>query len=316
MSIFADWVYDHPNYRTAHRQLCAAIDQLFDKGAPFLFTLLGGTGVGKTEVLKDVIARYPAQDPAVRSPLHLVAIPVSPAGEALAKRIIETLVGKLIIRGSGSDIRAMAARMLVQAGVKVLILDELNHLIEMRRGERAQTTENRRTADWFKELLDQHGISIVLSGLPHTARFFSDNEQFKRRAMRPVEILPYAWSVEKDRQAFIGAVNAFVMHMQSEGWTIDADHDRFTRASYLSTSGTIGGLHKLMTAAELLCGKQRRLTMELCAKAFEIHFGMPDQVNPFELADIHDIQLHKAYQDVLIRNSIITRTRGNRFTKE
>jgi len=104
--------------------------------------------------------------------------------------------------------------------------------------------------------------------------------------------------------------------MQSEGWTIDADHDRFTRASYLSTSGTIGGLHKLMKAAELLCGKQRRLTMELCATAFKIHFGMPDQVNPFELTDIHDIQLHKAYQDVLIRNSIITRTRGNRFTKE
>jgi Bacterial TniB protein len=316
MTIFADWVYDHPHYRIAHNQLCAAIDQLFAKGTPFLFTLLGATGVGKTEVLKDVLARYPAQAPAVRSALHLVAMPVSPAGEALAKRIIDTLVGKLIIRGSGSDIRAMAARMLVQAGVKVLILDELNHLIEMRKGERAQTTENRRTADWFKELLDQHGISIVLAGLPHTARFFSDNEQFKRRAMRPVEILPYAWNVEKDRHAFISAVNAFAMHMQSEGWTIDAEHDRLTRACYLSSSGSIGGLHKLMTAAELLCGEQRNLTMELCAKAFEIHFGMPDQVNPFELPDIPDLQLHKAYQDVLIKNSIITRTRGNRFGKD
>ncbi len=316
MSIFTEWVYDHPNYRAAHAQLCTAIDQLLSQGTPFLFTLLGATGVGKTEVLKDVLARYPAGELMARSPLHLVSMPVSPAGDALAKRIIETLVGRLIIRGTGTDVRAMAARMLIQAGVRVLILDELNHLIEMRKGERAQTTENRRTADWFKELLDQHGISIVLAGLPHTARFFSDNEQFKRRAMRPVEIQPYAWNLDKDREAFSGAVSAFVLHMQNEGWLIEVDPDRFTRACYFCTNGSIGGLHKLLTAAEMLGSKVPKLDMELCAKVFDVHFGMPDQVNPFKLPDIPDIQLHKAYQDVLIRNSIITKNRGNRFTKD
>ena len=312
MSIFNDWIFEHPNYRSAHTHLCNAIDLLIEKKNPFLFTLLGPSGSGKTELLKDVMARYAQANSRGRSTSLMLSMPVAPAGDALPRKIIETLVGPLSIRVTGVEIRAMAARMLVQAEVRILVFDELNHLIEMRKGERAQTKENRRTADWFKELIDQHNISIVLAGLPHTVRFFADNEQFKRRAMRPVELLPYAWSIDCDREAFAQAVHAFVLHLQSEGWTIDVEPDLFVRACYLCSRGSVGGLHKLFSSVERSCRDRRELSALNFANAYETHFGMPGNFNPFESSDISNSQLNQTYLDGLIKNTLITSSRGAR----
>lgn len=317
MSVFDEWLYDHPKYLQAHSVLTEAVYRFEKSEKPFLLPVLGPTGSGKTELLRDVIAKFQmSTDKDCQAKLLYVAMPSAATGDALALEVIKSLIGPLQVRAKGYQIREMAARMLSQAGIRILVMDELNHLVELRKTERAQTTENRRAADWFKELIDKNNLSLILSGLPHTVRILSDNEQLRRRAMRPIQIDPYSWQIADDRQAFCAVPAAFVAQLHEAGWKITLSPDLFTRACYLCSSGTVGGVHKLMSAAEALSDRSRNLDAAICARAFELEFGMPDQINPFELAEIPDHLLHKSYQETLIKNSLITRTRGSRSTKD
>lgn len=310
MSIFKDWICEHPNYSAVRAQLCLAIDRMVKEDKPFLFTLLGSTGVGKTQLLRSVMNQYNKQGTRSTGLIHFVSMPASPTGEALAKKIIESFVGHIRISGSSADLRTRAARMIAQSGAKVLIIDELNHLVEMRRGEAAQTKENRRTADWLKEILDEHGISLILSGLPHTRRFLSDNEQFERRAMRPLEIMPYAWDGASDQAAFENVVLDFITRMKDNKLLVNIDLNTLTRACHLACKGSVGAVHKLMSALETINPQSKRRTLDDFAEVYEVHFHGAICSNPFRMDSISDIELDAQHRATINGSLLLSQSRG------
>lgn len=300
--VFEKWVYDHLHYRRAMTNLIDAITEAVDDDEPFVSMLLGPSGAGKSALLQDAAASFKARDAVSGRPCVLyVPLPSGCTSESVPKCIIEKIIGDLPVRGTRFELRRMAERMLKQAGVRVLVIDELNHLVEARSSERAQTKENRQLADWFKAIFDQLRISLVLGGLPHCIRLLADNEQLARRAMRPVQLEPYCWHDESDRAAFVDTVKAFVAHLKECGWHINADPAHVIKGAYLCCGGLVGLLYKLFARAARVGRADKVLDLAVLSKAFEMEFHQMGNANPFALTVIPDELLHGAYQRTLQR---------------
>lgn len=299
-NLFDGWVYEHAFYQQASQSLDLVVERALGGGRPFVFTLLGQSGVGKTELLQDLRARFKAEvTDQGHARLLYIAMPPAASAESLSVRIIKAILGNIEVKGRKYELLDKARDMLGESGSCILILDEVNHLVEAYTTVKAQTKENRQMADFLKEVHDQKGISLVLSGLPHAIRLLGDNEQLFRRAMRTVHMNPYAWSDEPERLHFGHAIQAFVAHMRSNGWQLQADPDMLVKGAYMCSGGLIGRVHDLFAGAAELGQSHKCLDLALLASVFERDFPDSHSGNLFLLPSIADTLLNSAHQKVL-----------------
>lgn len=301
-TIFKDWVFEHQQYKQSFDMLTEEIDRVFAGGSPFIFPLIGDSRVGKTALLCDVDSRYAdkVSESGHRRVLY-VSMPAAASNEALAIDIIKKILGNIPIKGTTSQILNQARGIMVRAGVLILMIDEVNHLIEKRSTQRAQTKANRNAADWLKELFDQAGISIVIAGLTHVIRMYNDNDQLENRGLKGAHIHPYAWGVRVDRKEFQDMVAAAVALFEEHGWHLDVEVDLLTRVTYLGGGGYIGKARDFLARVDEIGRRRKRLDRELLSRVYKGKYGFDDKGDPLELRTIDDVVLNGAHQAALQR---------------
>jgi len=301
-SIFEEWIYDHRQFKEAWDTLVEEIDRALDGGGPFIFPLLGDSRAGKSALLRDVSKAYSDK---VSSSGHrrvlLVAMPASASLEALAKAIITAILGKIEVKGKAHEVIDQARRTMETAGVKVLMVDEMNHLVEKRATERAQTKANRHVADWFKELCELSKISLVIAGLPHVARIYLDNDQLENRGLVGTRIDAYAWSKKDEQEQFSATVEAAVAEMIEHGWVMEAELDWLTRLAYLGSGGYIGKARDFLVRIEEKGATKKRINTNLCLGAYKSKFKVSSDTDPAKLKLLDDILLNRVHQLALER---------------
>jgi hypothetical protein len=234
----------------------------------------------------------------------------SPASlEAFAVRIIQTIIGDIRVKGKVYQILNQARETMKTAGIKVLMVDETNHLVEKRSTERAQSKENRQTADWFKELGDLSDISVVVTGLSHVSRMYSDNDQLENRGLVGARIHPYAWSVPADREQFLNTINAGLAHMRDNGWTIAAQSDLLARVAYFGGGGYVGKARDFLVRIETIGNAHKLLDTALINRAYKDKYKLDSYGDPVLLKSIDDVMLNAAHQKALERALISGRGR-------
>ena len=181
------------------------------------------------------------------------------------------------------------------------MVDETNHLVEKRTTEKAQSKENRQTADWFKELGDLSSISVVLTGLSHVSRMYADNDQLENRGLVGARLFPYAWGVDADRVQYQDMVSSGLAHFQDNGWRIDVPPDLVTRFSYLGGGGYIGKARDFLVRIEELGGNRKLLSLDLLREAYNDKYRLDSSGDPFEFKSINDVLLNGAHQKALQR---------------
>jgi hypothetical protein len=292
-SIFDDWVCEHAEYGRARASLVRQIDDVVDGGRAFAFTLLGQSSSGKSELIKDVAKKYEGVTNADLQPLVLaVSVPVdAPDLYGVHSAVMQRVIGPIMMDRRSSGTKAKGA--LVRSGARVLIVDEVNHLIEKHTSRTAQTKGNRSFADWVKQLIEED-VSVGLVGLPHVERLLEDNEQLEERALRPIRMRPYRWTDSVERESYRKMVNEFLSRLHKHGWAVDLEPDSALPSTYLCTGGLVGRLARLLVEAEKMGKKDRRMSMNLLAAAFEVRFK--DQWgNPFKMSQWPVELLMKAY---------------------
>lgn len=187
------------------------------------------------------------------------------------------------------------------ASVSVLMVDETNHLVEKRTTEKAQSKENRQSADWFKELGDLSNISVVLTGLSHVSRMYADNDQLENRGLVGARIFPYSWSVPADRKEYQETINAGMAHFHENGWRIEVSPDLLTRISYLGGGGYIGKARDLLVRIEEIGSDQKHLDVELLRRAYKDKYRLDSYGDPLTLKAIDDVLLNGAHRKALER---------------
>lgn len=301
-TIFEDWIYEHAQYRAALDRLNGEVSRVLEGGSPFILPLLGDSRAGKSALLDDVKSRYAKTISESGHPrVLLISMPSAASTEALASEITRAILGPVPIKGRTSEILEQAKAAMVRAGVIVLLIDEVNHLVEKRSTQKAQTKGNRHAADWLKELYDQCRISTIIGGLPHVGRLYLDNDQLENRGLRPIRIEPYAWSSSTDQAEFRATIAAGVEHLKDHGWTLEVDLDRLTRVTYLGGGGFVGKARDFMARLDETGRSRKRLDAALVSRAFKEKHGFGDKGDPMLIKSIDDVTLNGAHRAALER---------------
>jgi hypothetical protein len=301
-SIFKEWTCDHAQYTSVFDTLKEEIERVLQGSTPIVFPLLGDSRAGKSALLKDIEVRFSDHvSPSGHRRVMVVSMPSAASIEALAVRIIQTILGDIRVKGKTYQILNQARETMKAAGILVLLVDETNHLVEKRSTERAQSKENRQTADWFKELGDLSGISVVVTGLSHVSRMYSDNDQLENRGLVGARINPYAWSVQGDRIEFQNTVNAGLSLMQANGWSIEVPSDLLIRVVYFGGGGYIGKVMDLLVRIEEIGNKHKHLDAQLLGRAYKDKYKLDSNGDPLLMKSIDDIMLNAAHQRALER---------------
>lgn len=301
-TIFDEWIYEHRQYKQSLVTLVEEIDRVLAAGSPFIFPLIGDSRVGKTALLADIELRYAncLSGSGHRRVLR-TSMPAAASIEALAISIIHAIMGPIPIKGKTSQILYQARGIMASAGVKVLMIDEVNHLIEKRSTQRAQSKGNRAAADWMKELLDEAGVSIVIAGLTHVTRMYSDNDQLENRGLKGAHMHPYSWSAREDRKEFQSMIGAAVAHFKDHAWHINVEIDLLSRVAYLGGGGYIGKTRDFLARVDEVGRRRRSLDQELLSRVYLEKYRLDAKGDPLKLGPIDDVMLNRAHQLALQR---------------
>lgn len=303
-SIFDEWIYDHAQYTAVLDTLTEEIERALSGSTPFVFPVLGDSRTGKTAMLRDIETRFSERvGPAGHCRVIRIEMPPLPSLEALAAEIIKKVMGPLTFKGKAYQVLNHAQEVMEAAGVCVLLVDEANHLEEKLSTARAQSKENRRAADWYKVLLDRFGISLVIAGLAHVSRIYSDNDQLENRGLVGARIYPYAWSKPADRVEYQNTLSAGMAHMKDNGWVIDVAPDLVTRVAYFGGGGYVGMARDFLVRIEKVGEAHKRLDAKLLERAYKdkYKFALDAFSAPIPLKYIDDVMLNAAHQRALER---------------
>ncbi|RRH70238.1 TniB family NTP-binding protein [Falsigemmobacter faecalis] len=232
-----------------------------------IIPLLGPTRVGKSDLLLDLVDEDTGFAPRAsasllrRQPIVLGAVPPKPNERELYRAMLLAMGFDCGKKERTSIVRDRVIAAISREGVAVLVLDECNHCVEP-----GANLSARSAADHFKTIVDATGITLVLAGLPNFQRIVDGNEQFRDRAMRSLIFEPYSWSLERDREGFVAAMNGiFALLREASVETDFADQD-IARRLFAVCGGRVGLALRILKAVG--AGKPvSKLTMQEIAAA-------------------------------------------------
>lgn len=267
------------------KRISAAFDRMYDyqccREEPENVVLLGESGVGKSTLLTKYAGKHSAidHDEFTEIPVLYVVLGPSPSPSVLASTLLRELGDPKWYAGKEKELTARLIHLIKICRVRVVILDEANHLID-RGGEKTQHS----AADWLKRLVDATRVSFVLAGIPRTKRLLETNDQFRGRFREVIEVDRFSVVNRSAEQEFRSALKVFKGYLRDIP-SIDISGTVVTRLFAFATDGRLRDIRRLLVRAVELAFEQPepRLTDIVLAESFRtvIYPNSPDERNPF-----------------------------------
>lgn len=249
-------------------------------GEPACLLLRGGTGVGKSTIMKQYLANHPPHREGDRKkvPVLTAVIPIPATMKNLATELLDRLGDPFADRGTLEQRTRRLRKLLVECGTEVIVLDEFQHFIE-RKSQQVILD----VSDWLKNLITNTNIPVILIGLTECNQVLDANPQLLRRFGSQILLPPFTLNHQKNRQEFEKALQDLeekLPHMAPCDGGFVPHAERF----HAATGGRIALLVKLMRDAERLAG--RKWPNEFGLGTFEAAFrawtmSLPPARNPF-----------------------------------
>jgi len=288
-------------------ELKRRIDDAIAGFAPTVVRVPGPSRVGKSSLIATLKRDYPEEriDGRRHVPVLVVNVPQAATAKLLPKCVLHALgiqVRGSMTAGAMRDLMEMQLRL---AGTRVVIFDEISHLVD--EGSRVPP---RAASDWLKALHDTLKMTLIFFGIPRLERLFTANEQLRLRACPARNFFPYDASDPKEMKEYISCVKNYVRMFEAAGYPINVGTRVLTQQSYLLTGGLVGVLANFMRELSCVVANEapRPITYADCQKASEYvsHAGSPHQVafqdSGIEDAGVAPAALKQAYVHVLTSN--------------
>jgi len=251
---------------SAYLYASARLDQAFEianaGGDPDSFALVGPSRAGETTVLHNFLKNHPAVREAERNhvPVIFVPTPPLPSAKGLAGVILDTLGHPDPWRGTEQQITATVKRCLVGTGTKMLVFDEFQHFYD-----RWRRTAMIYVADWLKVLVNDTGITLVVSGLEQCLAVVDQNEQLANRLSSPITLSRFRWNIPQERGEFISILEAYQDEFRASHYDLPSlESERVAYKFWLATGGLMGFIAKLFRQAEraAIRGQRKLITLD------------------------------------------------------
>lgn len=299
----------HPLFLAQYQPLRQRIEDALDGAASRIERLVGPSRAGKSMLIEKLGRDFPATKVNGRRQVPVLVVklktPVTP--KLLPSYVLEALGLPAPENAKLGTLNAHMQRQLNLAGTRVVLFEEVNHLVE--RGTRVMPAE---AGDWFKVLADTQNRTVVLSGIPLLERLVQQHTQLRQRASAPRWLMPYDSRLPDNLQAFHACVATYANLFREAGFPIELQARALTYQCYLLSGGLIGVVSFFMNelASHMANKTPRPLTFADCQAAVQaIEVAGSPRFPAFErpeavMMDTAPAALHQAFLQVMHDNDI------------
>lgn len=250
---------------------------------PLCMMITGNTGVGKSTLIDQYIKKWPRElsDEGIRIPVLKAEVPLPSTISALVSELLMALGALNPMRGKVEERRARLVELLRRCGVKLIILDEFQHLVE-----RGTPSKIANVADWIKSLINEVGIPFVLVGMPSARAVLEHSDQLARRFKIRREII--LLDLARDPGEFHKLLELFdqLLPFSKPAGLMETN---LAARIFLATKGVFGHLVTLLREAGriALITHSARMEVDHMEEAFDLYLSETLQLraNPFQISD-------------------------------
>lgn len=243
--------------------------------------ITGEAGVGKSFLLKKFRDTYPPIDHAQyrEIPVLYTEVPAACSIKKLAGEMLQSMGSPFWNRGTEADRTHQLLTLLRECRVRLVILDEVNHLVE-----RGKAATHYAVGDWIKQLTDKAGISFVLAGTPIARVLLLTNSQIRSRFGEDIAIDPLSLASAEDVRSFRNTLKIF-QSLVGVLDSVDLTHEVMLRKFAYASGGRLRALVDLLVrAVEIASGSQpQALSVLALEQSFSqvVYAKAPKERNPF-----------------------------------
>lgn len=254
----------------------------------------GMSGAGKSSALKRYAAEFPVTEDGhgVRRQVLCVQVPSGADKHSLQRRILHGLEVPVPPRRTQDTLTLDIDHHLRAQRVELLMLDESNHLADLRTNERRFLA-----ADMLKELANFNSCQIAIAGMPSSMALVEKNLQLKRRSRLRHLVKPYDWTVDKDRDDYEDFLDEFADAMRFRS---PPPLSKWSEALSLASWGLPGITSLILVRANGIAFETHAGALELkhLVEAFDELKPEGTRGNPF--VSLKSVKFPKDYVDLLV----------------
>jgi hypothetical protein len=243
--------------------------------------IIGGTGIGKTTFCKYYRNKFPRvqTDGDDSIPVLYRRVPTPATIKNLATEMLLELGDPKADRGTIENKTLRLRQLLKACRVELMFIDEVQHFID-RFSEKVLS----QVADWFKLLIEDVNIPVVLIGLPEALEVLRVNPQLSRRFSHRCELLPFSFGEINETEQFRVFLNTIDGLLPLPERSDLAGPELSTRL-FQATEGVIGSVMKLIrfSAVDAISNGLPKIDREILSSVFDeqIKPDKPGIDNPF-----------------------------------
>jgi len=184
----------YPRMTRIFEAMAASHDLNACSAEPQCMMVVGPTGVGKSTLLNSYAARYPRQvlDETSRIPVLKATVPAKATIGNFATKLLSAVGDPLADRGTIGSREQRLLGYLLDCGVEVLMVDDLQHFVD-RDSERVLHD----VSNWLKNLVKESHTTCIIAGLPEAEQVLYANAQLGRLFGDPHHLHTFTWDSQQ-----------------------------------------------------------------------------------------------------------------------
>jgi Cdc6-like AAA superfamily ATPase len=265
-------------------------ESYFRKGEKVNLFISGETGLGKTTICNNYVAKFPKgkDENGAVIPVLYTSMPTSPTPKGLTTQMLNDIECPAWYMGVLIKQKIRLVELVKDCKVQLVIMDELQHVIDPDSEDVLSKVSN-----LLKELINLLQVPIVMVGLPESVAVLTSNRQLGRRVSQREELTEFRWEDVEQRKQFKSLLKTIDGKLPLNKSSRLAATDMAQRIHFAS-DGVIDHFMKLIRhSAEFAVKKDMDcIDMPLLSAVYDKHVSklFPKKFNPFAEKNL-DLQL-------------------------
>lgn len=293
----ANGIYvEYPRVQTVFESIKYSYDNSRYLTEPECLLVASIPGIGKSSIIRAFANDYKRRctPKGWVVPVLVCKVPKPTTIKSFAISMLKALGDPFAEKGTTTEITYRLANLIVDCEVKIILLDEFQHLPESADPDIA--------ADWLKGLIETTHVPVVLFGLPNSVEILNANEQLDSRFSNRITLQPFWWDNDSSKLEFKRFLSEVDKELPLEKLSKLDGEDIAPRLFYASDGITRPLMRVILRAFYItLTRKADSISLEDLKNSYETVLGSRYvyKQNPFKKDFKPEVLEENAYKDHL-----------------